>query len=35
MAEQYDDEFIIETGPVESSGGRRPVMLTFNKNTFV
>lgn len=32
MAELIDYEFIIETGPGESSGGRRPVMLTFNKD---
>lgn len=30
--ELIEEELIIETGPGESSGGRRPVMLVFNNN---
>lgn len=29
--ELIDEEFIYESGPGESSGGRRPVMLLFNE----
>lgn len=32
VSELIDEHLVFETGPGESSGGRRPVMLTFNKD---
>ncbi|CAM4126181.1 ROK family transcriptional regulator [Lederbergia lenta] len=32
VAELIKEQLILETGPGESSGGRRPVMLTFNQS---
>lgn len=32
VGELIDEKLVFETGPGKSSGGRRPVMLTFNKN---